>query len=164
MIDEHIQPDLFTPSLHIFTSDVRKSFNQLQHKYWNHWSRWNTDWHGWLRTCLAEAIPITMKHYDWVRSEINKLLDAQVIHSSYSSWSAPIIVVPKGDGGKHLVINYRVLNKVTWKFVCKGLKTSFQSWMMLSTSQHSISMLVTSTYPLMKTIPQNSSHISFWKI
>ena len=39
--------------------------------------------------------PITMNHYGWVRSEINKLLDAQVIHSSHSCWSALIIVVPK---------------------------------------------------------------------
>ena len=58
-----------------------------------------------------------MKHYDWVRSETNKLLDAWVICSSYSSWSAPIIVVPKRDGGKCLVIDYRAFNKVTWKFV-----------------------------------------------
>ena len=36
--------------------------------------------------------------------------------SSRSSWSVPIIVVPKGDGGKHLVIDYRALNKVTRKF------------------------------------------------
>ena len=54
-----------------------------------------------------------MKHYDWVKSEIEKLLDAKVI---CSSWSAPIIVVPKGDRGKHLVIDYRALNKVTRKF------------------------------------------------
>ena len=39
-----------------------------------------------------------------------------VICSSRSSWSAPIIVVPKGDGGKRLVISYRALNKVTRKF------------------------------------------------
>ena len=44
------------------------------------------------------------------------LLTTEVIHSRYSSWSAPIIVVPKGDGGKHLVIDYRALNKVTRKF------------------------------------------------
>ena len=60
--------------------------------------------------------PIAMKHYDWVKNEIEKLLTAKVIQSSRSSWSAPIIVVPKGDGGKHLVINYRALNKVTRKF------------------------------------------------
>ena len=46
-----------------------------------------------------------------------KLLAAKVICSSRSSWSAPIIIVPKGDGGKHLVINYRALNKVTRKFI-----------------------------------------------
>ena len=44
--------------------------------------------------------PIAMKHYNWVKEEIDKLLEAGVIRNSHSSWSAPIIVVPKGDGGK----------------------------------------------------------------
>ena len=66
---------------------------------------------------LQKPNSITMKHYDWVKSEINKLLDAQAIHSSHSSLSAHIIIVPKGDGGKCLVINDRALNKVTCKFV-----------------------------------------------
>ena len=57
-----------------------------------------------------------MKYYQWVKEEIEKLLAAKVIHSSRSSWSTPIIVVPKGDGGKHLVMDYRALNKVTRKF------------------------------------------------
>ena len=61
--------------------------------------------------------PFAMKHYQWVKEEIDKLLEAGVIRNSHSSWSAPIIVVPKGDGGKHLVIDYRALNKVTRKFV-----------------------------------------------
>ena len=60
--------------------------------------------------------PITMKHYQWAKEEIEKLLGAKVICSSRSSWSAPIITVPKDDGGKKLVINYRALNKVTRKF------------------------------------------------
>ena len=57
-----------------------------------------------------------MKHYKWLKDEINKLLMAKVIWGSWSSWSAPIIV-PKGDGGKHLVIDYHALNKVTLKFI-----------------------------------------------
>ena len=61
--------------------------------------------------------PIAMKHYNWVKKDIEKSLDAKVICPSCSSWSAPIIVVPKGDGGKHLVIDYRALNKVTRKFM-----------------------------------------------
>ena len=60
--------------------------------------------------------PIAMKHYQWVKDEIEKLLATQVIHASCSSWSAPIIVVPKGNGGKWLITDYRALNKVTGKF------------------------------------------------
>ena len=59
--------------------------------------------------------PITMKNYQWVKEEIENLLTVKAICSSRSSWSAPIIVVPKGDGGKRLVIDYRALNKVTRK-------------------------------------------------
>ena len=58
-----------------------------------------------------------MKHYQWVKDEIEKLLTAKVIRGSRSSWSAPIIIVPKGDGGKCLVIDYRALNKVARKFI-----------------------------------------------
>ena len=63
-----------------------------------------------------EPYPVAMKNYQWVKEEIKKLLTAKVICSSRSSWSATIIVVPKGDGGRCLVINYRALNKVTRKF------------------------------------------------
>ena len=44
--------------------------------------------------------PMVMKNYQWVKEETEKLLAAKVFCSSRSSWSAPIIVVPKGDGGK----------------------------------------------------------------
>ena len=60
--------------------------------------------------------PITMKHHEWVKEEIEKLLTAKVIYSSRSSWSVLIIVVTKGDGGKCWVIEYRTLNKVMRKF------------------------------------------------
>ena len=60
--------------------------------------------------------PIAMKHYQWVKDKFEKLLTTKVICTSHSSWSAPIIVIPKGDGGKCLVIDYRALNKVTRKF------------------------------------------------
>ena len=60
--------------------------------------------------------PIAMKHYQWVKDEIEKFLATKVICTSHSSWSTPIILVPKGDGGKCLVIDYRALNKVTRKF------------------------------------------------
>ena len=61
--------------------------------------------------------PIAMKHYNRVKEENDKLLEAAVIRNSHSSWLAPIIVVPKGDGGKCLVIDYRALNRVIRKFI-----------------------------------------------
>ena len=72
---------------------------------------------GNLETVSQKPYPIAMKHYQWVKDEIEKLLTAKVIQGSRTSWSALIIVVPKGYGGKHLVIDYRALNKVTRKFI-----------------------------------------------
>ena len=60
--------------------------------------------------------PIAIKNYPWVKEEIEKLLAAKVICSSRSSWSAPITVVPKGDGGNQFITDYRALNKVIRKF------------------------------------------------
>ena len=71
---------------------------------------------GTANPVSQKPYPIAMRHYQWVKDEIEKLLATKVIHTSPSSWSAPIIVVPKGDGGKHLVIDYRALNEVTRKF------------------------------------------------
>ena len=59
--------------------------------------------------------PITIKHYQWVKDEIDKLLMAKVIQGSQSSWSAPTIVAPKCEGGKCLV--YSTLNQVTRNFI-----------------------------------------------
>ena len=46
--------------------------------------------------------PIAMKHYQWVKEEIEKLLAAKGTYSSRSSWSALIIVVSKGVFGNRL--------------------------------------------------------------
>ena len=128
LLDEHIQHDIFIPPLHTLLDNVRKSLNQLLETFKSqftqdetsigttHLTKMQIDT-GDSEPVSQRPYPITMEHYNWVRSVINKLLDAQVIHSSHSSWSAPIIVVLKGDGGKCLVINYRAMNKVTWKFI-----------------------------------------------
>ena len=42
---------------------------------------------------------------------------AKVIPGSQSSWPAPFILVPKGDGRKCLVNDYCALNEVTRKFI-----------------------------------------------
>ena len=113
---------------HTLPGDVRESLNQLLETFklqlaqdetsigTAHLTKMQTDISN-SKPISQRPYPIAMKHYNWVRSKMKKLLDAQVIHTSHSSWSAPIIVVPKGDGGKHLVIDYRALNKVTQKFL-----------------------------------------------
>ena len=53
---------------------------------------------GSSKSVSQKPYPIAMKHYNWVKDEINKLLDAKVICSCHSTWSAPTIVIPKGDG------------------------------------------------------------------
>ena len=45
------------------------------------------------------------------------MLEAGVIRDSHSSWSAPIVVVPKGDGGKWLCVDFRALNAITRTYV-----------------------------------------------
>ena len=52
-----------------------------------------------------------------LKEEINKLLNASVNRVSNSSWSAPIVVVPKQDGGKRLCVDYRSLNRITRTFI-----------------------------------------------
>ena len=47
---------------------------------------------------------LALKHHDWVKTEIDKLLEAGVIRESDSSWSAPVVVVPKGMVGKDCVL------------------------------------------------------------
>ena len=107
--------------------------------------------------------PIAMKHYDQVKDEISKLLDAKILHSFHSSWSAPTIIVPKGDGGNQLVINYRALNKVPWKFIWPMPKVIdiVPNWMVQNIFQPWSFMLDIITYPW--TMPQSlkeSSHHS----
>ena len=60
---------------------------------------------------------LALKHYDWVKEEIDKLLEAGIIRESHSSWSAPIVVVPKSDGGKRLCVDYRGINTITRTYV-----------------------------------------------
>ena len=57
-----------------------------------------------------------MKNYQWVKEEIEKITHSKGQLHHRSSWSAPIIVVPKEDGEKWLVTDYRALNKITRKF------------------------------------------------
>ena len=70
-----------------------------------------------IATIAKKPYTLALKHYDWVKEEIDKMLEAGVIRKNHSSWSAPIVVVPKGDGGKRLCVDFRALNKITRTYV-----------------------------------------------
>ena len=109
--------------------------------------------------------PIAMKHYDWVKNEINNPLDAKVICCGNSSWQAPIIILPKDDGGKHLVIDYSP--EQSHPEVCL---TNAQSqghllqtqWCTILFNLGPLSLIQIHT-PKCCLDPENSLHIVFWK-
>ena len=124
MMSETVTSDTFNPPRHEILTPVQNSLKLLLEEYDLQFTQDEMSIGMTPLTSMSidtgttdpisqKPYPIAIKHYDWVKNEIEKLLAAKVIHSS---WSAPIIVVPKGDGGKHLVIDYRALNKVTRKF------------------------------------------------
>ena len=128
MLPKTVKPDSFTPPKYQLNSTIRQQLDNLLGTFKDQFTKDKTTIGTTPLTQMSintgdsdpvsqKPYPIAMKHYNWVKEEINKLLEAGVIRNSHSSWSAPIIVVPKGDGGKHLVIHYRALNKVMRKFV-----------------------------------------------
>ena len=127
MMSETVTPDAFNLPHHELSTAVQNDLDLLLREYESQFTKDETSigttplTSMMIDTGTSELVsqkpyPIAMKHYQWVKDEIEKLLAAKVIHTSHSSWSSPIIVVPKGDGGKCLVIDYRALNKVARKF------------------------------------------------
>ena len=127
MMFETITPDTFSPPHHELSTAVQNDLELLLQEYESQFAKDETSIGTTPLTRMTidtgtsdpvsqKPYPIAMKHYQWIKEEIEKLLAAKIIHTSHSSWSAPIIVVPKGNGGKCLVIDYRALNKVTRKF------------------------------------------------
>ena len=127
MMSEQVQLDIFDPPHHKQKVDITAELDTLLKEYASQFAK---DEPSIGTTPLMEMTidmgdsdpvsqkpyPIVMKNYQRVKEVIEKLLPARVIHSSRSSWSASIIIVPKGDGGKRLMIDYQALNKVTRKF------------------------------------------------
>ena len=127
MMSKTVMSDTFNPPHHKISTHVQNSLELLLKEYESQFAQDEMSIGTTPLTSMSidtgtadpvsqKPYPIAMKHYDWVKHEIEKLLAAKVICSSCSSWSATIIVVPKGDRGKCLVIDYRALNKVTRKF------------------------------------------------
>ena len=126
MLPETVKPDSFTPPKYRLKPTIQQELDFLLKMFKDQFTKDETTIGTMPLTQMSidtvdsvsqKPYLVAMKHYQWVKEEIDKLLEAGVIRNSHSSWLAPIIIVLKGDGGKRLVIDYRALNKVTRKFV-----------------------------------------------
>ena len=178
MMAEQVQLDIFDPSHHKLKPGIQSRLDTLLKEYETQFAKDQTAigttslTEMTIDTFNSEPVSqkpytIAMKNYKWVKDEIEKLLTVKVICSSRSSWSAPIIVVPEGNGGKCLVIDYRALNEVTRKFTWPVPKVEdifsklngakYFSTLDIRAGCHHI--------PLDKSsIPKNSFQFTFWKI
>ena len=111
MMAEQVQPDIFDPPHHKLKAGIESKLDTLLKEYETQYAKDETSIRTTLLTEMTidtgnsepvsqKPYPIAMKNYQWVKDEIEKLLTVKVICSSKSSWSAPIIVVPKGDREK----------------------------------------------------------------
>lgn len=48
-----------------------------------------------------------------IDEEVQKMLQDDVIEPSASSWSSPVLMIPKRDGSYRFCVDYRLLNKAT---------------------------------------------------
>ena len=108
MMAEQVQPDIFDIPHHKLKPDIQSKLDTLLKEYETQFAKDETSIGttpltemtintGYSEPISQKPYPIAMKNYQWVKDEIEKLLQVKVICSSRSSWSAPIIVVPKGD-------------------------------------------------------------------
>ena len=99
MMSETITSNTFNPPCHDISISVQNSLTSLLEEYDSQFAHDETSIGMTMLTSMSidtgtadpvsqKPYPIAMKHYDWVKSEIEKLLAAKVIHSSHSSWSA----------------------------------------------------------------------------
>ena len=106
--------------------ETRKTFEDICDRHQEAFSKNNKDIG---RTQLIEmeidtgnSVPLAqspytlpLKHYDWVRNEIETLEKAGVIERSLSPWASPVIVVPKKSAPdepprRWLCVDYRKVN------------------------------------------------------
>ena len=163
MMAETVTPDTFNAPHHELSNTIQHELDTLLKEYESQFAKDEISIGTTPLTSMTIDIqasdPISQKTLphchealSMVKEDMEKLLTAEIICSSRSSWSAPIIVVPKGDVGKCLVIDYRALNKVTRKF----------TWPMLKV-QNIFSKLNGATYFSTLDLPAGYHHISLDK-
>ena len=106
MTAEKVDLDTFKPPCHKLKQHIETKVTELLKGYSSQFAQDETSIGttsltemtkdtGTSEPVSQKPYPIVMKHYQWVKDEINKFLTAKVMQGSQSGWSAPIIIVPK---------------------------------------------------------------------
>ena len=104
MMAEKVTPDIFNPPCHTLSNNIQRDLNALLKEYESQLAKDETSIGTIPLTSMVintgnsdpvsqKPYPIAMKHYQWVKEEVEKLLAAKVICSSRLSWSMLITVV-----------------------------------------------------------------------
>ena len=108
MMADQVQLDTFHPPYHKLRPNIESKLDALLKEYASQFAKDETSLGTTTLTEMTidmgtsdpvsqKPYLIAMKNYQCVKYEIERLLTAKVICSSRSSWSVPIIVVPKGE-------------------------------------------------------------------
>ena len=106
MIHEQVQSDTFKPPLHNLSSEVKWSLDKLLESFKSQFMKDEASIGmtnlikmqidtGNSNPVSQKPYPITMKHYDWVKNEINKLIDTKVLSLIIEPWTKS----PKSSSG-----------------------------------------------------------------
>ena len=100
MKGDQVQPDTFTSPLHHLPLKLQCSIDELLDSLktgfvndemnigMTNVTKMQIDT-GTSNPVSQKPYPSAMKHYTWVKNDINKLFSTKGIHSSQSTWSAP---------------------------------------------------------------------------
>ena len=110
------------------SDETRQRFKELCNRYPNVFSKSNTDIGrtklvtmdidtGDSKPICQKPYTLPLKHYEWVKKEIDTLERAGVISHSLSPWASPIVVVPKKSAPdappcRRLCVDYRSINRL----------------------------------------------------
>ena len=108
------------------SEETRKKFEEMCDRHPEAFSKNNKDIGKTtlieMEIDIGDSLPVAqnlytlpLKHYEWVRKEIETLEKTGVIERSLSPWASPVIVVPKKSmpdepPRRHLCVDYRKVN------------------------------------------------------